>query len=144
MVYNPHAVDRFLRRFTPGYGRLGIPKHVGDKSSLKHLQEHKYEIAKTKAEVVDEYYHVMHFVYERTTKALIAGMVAVYFYFQLFLGGGGSFNLFVAMLATAYSMYYWWHAGAAYSNWQEFEMRPVLMPIENIAVEQAGGAGSGH
>ena len=144
MVYNPHAVDNVLRRFTPGYGRLGKPRPLGDKSGFEHLRQHKYEIAKTKAEVVDEYYHVMGFVYERVWKSGIAALVAIYFYVQISMVGG-SFNLFAAMAATAYAMYYWWHAGAAYSNWQEFELRPLLMPIEDIGKEQENsGGGGGH
>ncbi|MFH1107219.1 MAG: hypothetical protein V1787_04960 [Candidatus Micrarchaeota archaeon] len=142
MVYNPWNIDGFFRHYTPGYGRLSTPKGIGDTTSFEQLRQHKYEIAKTKSEIVQEYYHVMGFVFERIVKASLALLVAAYFFMQL-LASGGSFNLFACMVAFAWAMFKWWHGGAAYSNWQELEMRPLLMPTENLATENDSPS-SGH
>ena len=49
-------------------------------------------------------------------------------------GNINSFTLGGAALATGYAMYKWWKSGATYSNWQQFEMRPVLVPVEDVSV----------
>jgi hypothetical protein len=136
-MYNPHDVDWTLRHFAPGFRRLRSPVAMGDTVSREQFVKHNYEAGKTKAEVVGEYYGVMGRVYSQITKSLLAGAIAAYCIFQVAATGG---SLFVAgaMISTAYAMYWWWSSGAAYSNYQEFEMRPLLMPIEDIGTEQAG------
>jgi len=136
-MYNPHDIDWTLRHFAPGFSRLGSPIAMGDKVTRDQFVKHNYEVGKTKAEVVGEYYGVMNKVYSHVSKALIAGTIAAFCIFQVAATGG---TMFVAgaMISTAYAMYWWWKSGAAYSNYQEFEMRPLLVPIEDIGVEQAG------
>ncbi|MFH0835720.1 MAG: hypothetical protein V1834_00995 [Candidatus Micrarchaeota archaeon] len=136
-TYGTYYPETFLRSYAPGFKRLGHPTPVADTSSPQHLREHKYEIAKTKAEVVGEYHYVMTKVSERVVKSVFGLLASGYCALQAMAGGGQMFALgFLGFLGLA--VYWWWHAGAAYSNWQEFEMRPVLMPIENAAAEQAG------
>lgn len=136
-MYNPHDVDWTLRHFAPGFSRLGAPMKMGDRVTKDQFIKHNYEVGKTKAEIVGEYYGVMGHVYGHVTKSLIAGTIAAFCIFQVAATGG---HMFVAggMVSTAMAMYWWWRSGAAYSNYQEFEMRPVLLPIEDIGTEQRG------
>ncbi|MCX6767110.1 MAG: hypothetical protein NTY90_00040 [Candidatus Micrarchaeota archaeon] len=136
-MYNPYDMDYVLRHAAPGFSRLGSPVKLADRVTHDQLRKHNFEIAKTKAEIVQEYYGVMGHTYRHLTKSLAAGAIAVYCIFQLAASGGTMF-LAGSMLSTAMAMYWWWRSGAAYSNWQEFEMRPLLMPIEDIGQEQAG------
>jgi len=136
-MYNPYHIDWALRHAAPGFSRLGSPVPLADSVTKEQLRKHQYEIAKTKAEVVQEYYGVMGHVYRHVTKSLLAGAIAVYCIFNVAVAGGPLF-LAGAMISTAFSMFWWWRSGAAYSNWQEFEMRPLLLPIEDIGAEQAG------
>jgi len=135
-VYTTGSLDAFFRTFMPGFSRLGSPIPVGDKSSADHLRKHNYEIVKTKAEVIGEYQFVLKKTYEAVVKSLVSAAAAVYCIVQVATGVGGATFVYGGMLATMAAVYYWWRSGAAYSNWQEFEMRPILLPIEDIAVEQ--------
>jgi hypothetical protein len=135
-VYMTGSPDGMLRSFAPGFSRLGSPIPVADKSSADHLRKHNYELAKTKAEVIGEYQFVLKKTYEAVTKAVVSAAAAVYCIVQVATGGGGVTFVYGGMLATMAAVYYWWRSGAAFSNWQEFEMRPILLPIEDIAVEQ--------
>ncbi len=135
-VYTPGSPDGFLRTFAPGFSRLGSPIPVGDKSSPEHLRKHNYEIVKTKAEIIGEYQYVLKKTYEAVAKAFVSAAVAVYCVVQVATGVGGVAFVYGGMLATMAAVYYWWRSGAAYSNWQEFEMRPILLPIEDVSVEQ--------
>jgi len=110
---------------------LGAPTKVGDKSSPQKLKEQKLSMVKTKDEIIEEHSHVMEKVYKRITTAALVFIVGLYFVFQL-LATGGEMYLLAAMVAIGWSMYKWWHAAAAYSNYQEFELRPMLVPVEDI------------
>jgi hypothetical protein len=136
MAYAPeYGTITLLRSYAPGFSRLGQPIPVDSPYNLDMFRKNQFELSKTKGEVIKEYYHVMGFVWQRITLALLAAVVGIYFFFQMLAGGGVTY-LLAAMLFCSYALYKYWHSGAAYSNWQEFEMRPMLVPIENIATEQ--------
>jgi len=127
-----YGLDTTLRAVAPGFHRLSQPQHVKYPFSMETLKaEHDYDIVKNKAEIIDEHRAVMHKVYNCMTKAALALVFGLYAG-MILLNGGGSTWLALTMVAVAYAMYYWWKGGAAYSNWQEFEFRPVLLPVEDI------------
>lgn len=136
--YDPRDTELFLRDYAPGFSRMGKPRYVEDTTSNEHFKKHgpnAYEISKNKSEIIHEYGLIMKLVYWRVFKALIGSIIALYCIMGV-LSGAGALYVAGGMLAVAYSMYWWWHSGAAYSNWQEFEMRPILLPIEDVSKMQ--------
>lgn len=131
MVYDAYEFMMTLRKGAPGFARLGQPRKLRDPYSFQQMKDKKFVQAKTKDEIVEEHAHVVSETYKRTVNALLSFTVGVFFLFQL-LASGSEFYLLGAMAAFAYAMYKWWHSSACYSNYQQFEMRPILVPIEDI------------
>ena len=131
MVYEPYEFAMFLRKMAPGFKRLGAPTKVHDTYSPEKMKDKKFSMVKTKDEIVEEHSEVMVKVYKRCATAALVFLVGIYLVYQLLLTGSEMY-LLAAMVAIAWAMYKWWHAGAGYSNYQEFEMRPILVPVEDI------------
>jgi len=125
----------FLRKWAPGFKRLGAPTKIRDHYGPEEMRKKQFSLVKTKDEIVEEHSLVMAQVYKRIVLSAMALIVGAYAFFQV-LATGSEFYLIVSMVAVAWAMYKWWHSAAAYSNWQEFEMRPILVPIEDIREPQ--------
>src|SRR3989344_3388694 len=130
-MYDPYSFTLFLRRSAPGFSRLGAPRKLRDTCDLDKLRSGKFGMTKTKDEIIEEHSLVMQKVYQRIFLAVAAAVVAGYAFFVV-LETGSETYLMVAMAAVAWAMYKWWHSAAAYSNYQEFEMRPIMVPIEDL------------
>ena len=130
-MYDPYAFTMFLRRSAPGFSRLGAPRKLRDPSDLDSMRKGKFGITKTKDEIIEEHSLVMQKVYQRIFIAVAAAVVAGYAFFVV-LETGSETYLMVAMAMVAWAMYKWWHSAAAYSNYQQFEFRPIMVPIEDL------------
>ena len=95
------------------------------------MKDRKFVLVKTKDEIVEEHANVMEVVYKRIITSLLVAAIGIYLLF-MFLSSGSEFYLLATIFAVSYAMYKWWHGGAAYSNYQQFEMRPILVPIEDL------------
>ncbi|HIH20052.1 TPA: hypothetical protein HA244_02180 [Candidatus Micrarchaeota archaeon] len=131
MVYKPYEFTMFLRKAAPGFSRIGKPTKLRDPYGPQQLKDKKFVQTKTKDEIVEEHSHVMEIVYKRVFQAILGALVGAFLVFQLLQSGSETY-LLAAIGATAGAMYKWWHASAAYSNYQQFELRPILVPIEDI------------
>lgn len=128
------AFEQAMRKYVPIMNKLGQSPIVGDQTSLKHLKDHKLSLVRTKGEMIREYSHWMRKVHKNFTIAVLSGLVAFEFGFEILNGNITSFTVAGITIATAFAMYKWWRSGADYSNWQQFEMRPMLMPIEDAGM----------
>ncbi len=131
MAYEPYTFSMFLRKTMPGFRRLGAPTKIRDTWGPQQMREKKFNITKTKDEVVEEYSLILQAVYKRTALAIAAWIVGGWAFLQLVATGGDTY-LIASIVAIAWGSYKFWHAGAAYSNYQEFELRPILVPIEDM------------
>ncbi|MFH1056711.1 MAG: hypothetical protein V1717_02875 [Candidatus Micrarchaeota archaeon] len=130
-MYDPYTFSMSLRKFAPGFRRLGAPLKVRDTYSLDDMRNKKFAVTKTKDEIVEEHALVMARVYKRSALAVLAAIVGLFLFYQVLLTGSEMY-LMASMLVFGWALYKWWHGSAAYSNWQEFEMRPLLVPVEDI------------
>ncbi|MEM0475516.1 MAG: hypothetical protein QW343_01855 [Candidatus Norongarragalinales archaeon] len=130
-MYEPYTFSMFLRHYAPGFRRLGEPIKVRDAYGPQHIRDKKFTLAKTKDEIVEEYSLVLQTTYKRTALGVAAWMVGAWALLQV-VATGSDFYLMLAMVGIAWGSYKFWHAGAAYSNYQEFELRPILVPIEDV------------
>ncbi len=131
MAYEPYSFSMFLRGYMPGFRRLGAPTKIRDTFSVQQFKDKKFNIAKTKDEVVEEYSLILQATYKRTALGVAAWVVGAWAFFQL-TATGNEVYLIASIIGIAWGSYKFWHAGAAYSNYQEFEMRPILVPIEDM------------
>ncbi len=130
-MYEPYTFSMFLRHYAPGFRRLGEPIKVRDPYSAQHIRDKKFTLAKTKDEIVEEYSLVLRKTYNRTALGVAAWIVGGWAFLQT-AATGSDFYLLASVAAIAWGSYKFWHAGAAYSNYQEFELRPILVPIEDM------------
>ncbi len=130
-MYDPYMFTMFLRKAAPGFTRLGAPTKVRDEYGPEQMRKKNLAIVKTKDELLEEHSLVMQKVYQRSVLGLLAVIVGAYAFYNV-LFTGSEVYLMAAMAAVGWGMYKWWHAAAAYSNYQEFEMRPILVPVEDI------------
>ncbi|HLC38273.1 MAG TPA: hypothetical protein VJI71_02360 [Candidatus Norongarragalinales archaeon] len=130
-MYDPYAFSMSLRSWAPGFKRLGAPTKIRDTYGPKEMREKKFAVTKTKDEIVEEHSLVMQRVYQRCVLSIAAFAVGAYLFFMT-LATGSETYLMASMVAIAWASYKWWHGAAAYSNWQEFELRPLLVPVEDI------------
>ena len=98
-----------------------------------------YRVDKTKREIVDEYSQIVELTIDRMAKAVAEGVLAIACVY-LTLRFGVIFSLPAAVIG-AKAMYDWWQGGADYSNYQEFERRPILVPLEDVS-QPGKGSGS--
>ncbi len=131
MYGGPYSVAMALRKVAPGFKRLGAPRKLRDTYDLEKMRNRKFEVTKTKDEIVEEHSWIMSKVYNRIFLAIVASIVGAYAFFMV-LDTGSEMYLLVAMAVIGWAMYKWWHAAAAYSNYQEFELRPIMIPIEDL------------
>ncbi|MFH1780002.1 MAG: hypothetical protein ABH803_02565 [Candidatus Micrarchaeota archaeon] len=132
--YTRYYPEGFLRSFAPGFSRLSQPKHFNYPVKVDELRKN-HEVIKTKAELVSEYHQVMLKVNANFIKSGLAGMATLFFLAGLLDGATGQLNSLAFIGSLCLAVFWYWQAGATYSNWQEFEMRPVLMPVEDISAE---------
>jgi hypothetical protein len=130
-MYEPYTFSMFLRHYAPGFRRLGNPTKIRDKYGPEQIREKKFTLAKTKDEVVEEYSLILQTTYKRTALGIAAWIVGAWAFLEV-VATGSDLYLAIAAVAIAWGSYKFWHAGAAYSNYQEFEMRPILLPIEDM------------
>ncbi len=130
-MYEPYTFSMFLRNYAPGFRRLGNPTKIRDPYGPQQVRDKKFTLAKTKDEVVEEYSIVLQATYKRTVLGVAAWIVGGWAFLQTMASGSDVF-LALSAVAVAWGSYKFWHAGAAYSNYQEFELRPILMPIEDM------------
>jgi hypothetical protein len=130
-MYEPYTFSMFLRHYAPGFRRLGEPTKIRDAYGPQQMRDKKFTIAKTKDEVIEEYSLVLQNVYKRTALGAMAWIVGAFAFFQV-ASTGSEVYLTLSAVAIAWGSYKFWHAGAAYSNYQEFELRPILLPIEDM------------
>lgn len=130
-MYDPYTFTMFLRRSAPGFTRLGAPTKIRDPYGPEQMRKKNLSMVKTKDELIEEHSLIMQRVYQRSVLGIISAIIGAYAFYNV-LFSGSEVYLIAAMVAVAWGSYKWWHAAAAYSNFQEFEMRPILVPIEDI------------
>ncbi len=136
-----YDLETFIRAALPGFRNIGPAPVMEDTTSLKHIKEHKYEIARTKGELIREYGGWMKKVQFHTMVGVASFGASLFFIWDVMNGAGGTTSVALATALVSYGMYKWWKGGATYSNWQQYEMRPVLMPTEDITMWEAGAGG---
>lgn len=133
-IWNPYAFAAWLRKHDPHYKRIGIPKRLNDTSSFDELKKGKHYIMKTKAEIVDEYYQMATKLYNEYAKFTMSGAAGLLCSYLALTGGGFVFAV-PAMLFLGWAVFWYWRTGATFSNWSQFEMRPLMVPVEDVSKE---------
>ncbi len=133
LFFDPYAFDTSLRQYAPGFNLLGKPTALRGEAAIKEWKDTEFTAVKSKAEVIEDHAKVMRGVYQLVSKAILAGLVGLYCLYTLLTGFGSQLYVLGAMIGFSYAGYAWWASSAKYSNWQEFEHRPLFVPLEDIS-----------